>query len=381
MKKILSLSPTLTAGSWVCVEEYLKPIAENYDITTIGLGNGRGVPGTKTIKIPYPLFEKFNPKYGGNIYLNILYQIPLNLLSALYVIFWQPNVIISNGFTPILFSLPFVKLFNIPLVIYYGSFLSEVIKAKPYILPFFKFLNIFSSSVLVNSRGSLEDVSHFIDPKKVTIIEHWTDIKRVDHKEREDIRNKYQVTPSDYILLYVGRLVEEKGVLRLLQSLPLLKDVPHLQVWFVGNGKMQPEVEKAAQEYSFVKYKGFVTDRVLLREFYAIGDVCWTFADDTYVAKPGIESLAVGTPLMIPNTAAIIEKFEVGGKIDPHLIPNKVGWIVNDDNLSEVANLIKEIVVDRKTDSMRNDCHAYAQDKHSYKNIESAINIIKNYAK
>lgn len=378
--KILALSPTLTAGSWVCVEEYLKPIASEYNIITIGLGDGRGIPGTKTLKVPYPLFEKFNPKYGGNIYLNSLYQIPLQILSIFYTIFWRPKVIISNGFTPILCSLLFIKFFNIPTVIYYGSFLSEVIKAKPYILPFFKFLNNFVSCALVNSRGSLDDISLFIDKEKVKIIEHWTDIKLVEDAERSLIRQEYEVKKEDFILLYIGRLVEEKGVRRLLELLPKIKDIKNLKVWFVGNGKMQTEIEEAVQKYDFVYYKGFVTDRVKLRELFAIGDLCWTFADETYVAKPGIESLAVGTPLMIPNTAAIIEKFQVGGKINPCLIPSDVGWIINDDDLSSVANLLEHIVKERKTDSMRVSCQSYAKKKHSWKNIESAINIIRNYA-
>ena len=380
-RKILAVSPTLTAGSWVCVEEYLKPLAEDYLITTVGLGDGRGIPNTKTLKIPYPLFEKFNPKYGGNIYLNILYQIPLQILTALKVMFWQPKVVVSNGFTPVLASLIFIKLFNIPLVVYYGSFLSEVIKAKPYVLPFFKLLDKFVSCVFVNSTGSLDDVAHFISKDKVKVIEHWTDIAPVNEPERTELREKYAVKKSDYIFLYVGRLVEEKGVLKLLNMLSYLDGIENLQVWFVGNGKMQPEVEEAAQKYSFVHYKGFVTDRTLLREYYSVGDVCWTFADETYVAKPGIESLAVGTALMIPNTAAIIEKFEANEKINPKLIPTTVGWIVNDDDLPFVAKQIDDIVKNRTTDKMRADCHKYAEEKHSWSNIQSAINIIKNYAK
>src|SRR5205823_768768 len=57
---------------------------------------------------------------------------------------------------------------------------------------------------------------------------------------------------SDLVILFIGRLVPEKGVLDLLKTIPLvLERCPNhsIRFLFAGNGPLSNEVQKACQQW------------------------------------------------------------------------------------------------------------------------------------
>jgi len=377
--RILILTPTYTAGSGICVTEMAKLLNRDYEVMMIGLGEGKKVEGIKMIKIPYPSFESFNPKLGSNIFVNVLYQIPLQILGAFYLLRFRPDVVMSNGFTPILFSLPFIKILKPGVFVYYGSYLNRVVKNK-LIFNAIKSLDNFVDIIFVLTKGMGEDLYPLFSREKFVVIKHWTDIVPVYKKEREEIRKRYGLKNDDFILLFVGRFCLEKGLNQLVKVINKCTDIKNIQFWFVGSGVMEDKVMDLVKKRSDVLYKGFVTDRNKLRELYGASDLLWSFADESYVAKPAIEGLTVGVPLIIPNTAGVIEKYRWNIKVKKDLIPRNIGWIVDDENIDEICRLIKKIVEKKLiTWKIRESCIEYAKKNHTKKNMEAAVEKFKQF--
>lgn len=375
-KKILVLTPTLTGGSWVCVEELLSISKDKFKYRVIGLGpkRERELAGVKVLRIPYFMFDKLSSELGSNIFFNYFYQIPLMVVSLLATLIYRPALILSNGFTPLLLAMPVCKLLGIKVVIYYGSFLERVIKNK-FIFALFRRLDSFVDAVFVNSEGSKYDVSRFINVRKTLTIENWTDLRPVSDERRHELRRNYGVE-NKFVVLFVGKLSEDKPFEYLLDVADELKDSRDVEIWFVGSGPLSQVVTSAAAKLSNVKYLGFVGDVKKLVEIYIVADILWGYADETYLARPAIESLAVGTPIMVPNTPAIMEK---KGKmtLSPNLFPSSVGWLVDINNIDGAVSTINRIKEDsRSYNLMRESSVKHAQERYSRKNIEDAVELL-----
>ncbi|MCL4386049.1 MAG: hypothetical protein M1326_07035 [Cyanobacteria bacterium] len=103
----------------------------------------------------------------------------------------------------------------------------------------------------------------------------------------------------------------------------------------------------------------------------------WSYADETYLAKPAVESLASGTPILIPDVPALIKKAKEKIRINTSLVPKEIGWIVDKENLDEIIKLIIGLKENRlMLNKMKNNCYKFALERHSKKNIEFAIKML-----
>lgn len=374
--KILVLTPTFTGGSWVCVEGLLSFLKERFKYIVLGLGPKREgeLVGVKVVRIPYFMFDRLSSGLGSNIFFNYFYQFPLMLASTVAVLVCRPAVVLSNGFTPVLLAMPVCRVLKIPIIIYYGSFLERVVRNK-FIFALFKRLDGFVSAVFVNSEGSRYDVSRFIDFKKTLVIENWTDLRPMSDEQRQRLRRKLGVEKK-FVVAFVGKLSKDKPFDYLLKIAEKLKDSQDVEVWFVGAGPLSQIVTDAAAKLSNVKYFGFVRETKKLAELYTAADILWGYADETYLARPAIESLAVGTPIMVPNTPAILEK---KGRVtlSPTLFPSSVGWLVDINNLDEAISTVNRFKNNPQSYRlMRRACAEYAGRRYSRNNIEAAVEVL-----
>jgi len=363
----------------VCVEELISVSKKNFKYWVIGLGPQRRwkIEGVKATRMPYFMFDKLGSEYASNIFFNYIYQIPLMVVALFVVPIYRPAAILSNGFTPVLLAMPVCKLFGVRVVVYYGSFLERVIKSK-LLHVLFKRLNSFVDAVFVNSEGSRYDVSRFINAKKILVVEHWTDLQPLSFEERLRLRKKFGVDKK-FVILYVGKLSPDKPFDYLLEMTDTLCNLKDLVIWFAGSGPLSCLVEEAAAKIPVVSYLGFIEDPKKLIEFYSVADITWSYADETYLARPAIESLAVGTPIMIPNTPAVMEK---KGKCElpETLFPQEVGWLVAVNDIERVADLIKKIKDEKLSgNKRRRTCIEYARKHYSRKNIEAAVGLLESF--
>jgi glycosyltransferase involved in cell wall biosynthesis len=88
---------------------------------------------------------------------------------------------------------------------------------------------------------------------------------------------RHDLPEGEHRLLFVGRLIENKGCHDLLQSLTLLssKTRSRTTLWVVGDGDQRAQLERAARDLGVagkVRFFGMVTQQ-RLPDFYAAADV------------------------------------------------------------------------------------------------------------
>lgn len=114
--------------------------------------------------------------------------------------------------------------------------------------------------------------------------------------------------PDRYIL-FVGRLVPEKGVFELLRAYAALGETlqRHFGLVFVGDGPCRPELENRAGSIhqGTIKFPGFV-QRDQLPAYYALGEM---FVLPTYTDTWGLvvnEAMACGLPVIVSRVAGCV---------------------------------------------------------------------------
>lgn len=106
-----------------------------------------------------------------------------------------------------------------------------------------------------------------------------------------------RTTPT---VLFVGRMVPEKGIDLLLNIAESTEDV---EFWFCGSGPMADEVERQAKRLSNVRNLGYISDEARLIEIYneatvLAHPVCELNDWVEYYGGVIVEALACGTPVV-----------------------------------------------------------------------------------
>ncbi|RUS45286.1 glycosyltransferase family 4 protein [Cohnella sp. AR92] len=96
--------------------------------------------------------------------------------------------------------------------------------------------------------------------RHITVIPHCINeqiFKPSTHKSNESLR-----------ILYVGRLVEEKGLNILFNLIGKFKGRSDIEWWFVGDGPLRNQVESLSSDYSTVRYLGHTSKQNELAVIY-----------------------------------------------------------------------------------------------------------------
>ncbi|WP_207514961.1 glycosyltransferase family 4 protein [Longitalea luteola] len=165
-----------------------------------------------------------------------------------------------------------------------------------------------------------------------------------------EFREKYALDENKFKILFVGRIVKEKGVFSLLRSIPMLSCREDCQVVFVGDG---PDMEKLRKEaealkvMKYVRFAGFIPDHEC-DHFYANADILAfpTFFNEGFPMAL-FKSVAAGLPVITTRIRAAKD----------HLTsPDNALW-VEGESPESVASAIETLYNDhtlRKTMSANN---------------------------
>lgn len=157
------------------------------------------------------------------------------------------------------------------------------------------------------------------ETKNVYVLKNGIDLEKFSKcilpEERSEIRHGYNIRDNDIVIIYVGRVIPEKGVKELLIAVNLLDD-ERIKLLIVGSsdfarGKMTPYLSEV---HSIVKN---MKDRVLcvgyisndeLYKYYQIADIqvvpsMWEEA----AGLVSIEGMASGLPLVVTKSGGLIE--------------------------------------------------------------------------
>lgn len=276
-------------------------------------------------KIDWEVYEKKNgaeilriPWIAGFFYklvkfpkLEFLYLFPgLFIFTPFIMIFRRPNIVHAHGLIAGAVAIFWGKLFNIKVIIsthsiysfprtgMYYSFAKKVFGSAKYIL-------------CLSRQSSKEILSLGIKKGKIRQFTYWIDLKKFRRVDRARSKLGWG---KNFTVLFVGRLVLEKGIDVLLDS------VKHwnrkINLVFIGTGPAEKMIQSAAEEIPSVKFVGKV-DQQELPVFYSAADcVIVPSTHEEGFGRVIIESLACSTPVIASNRGAISEALdETVGKL------------------------------------------------------------------
>lgn len=211
---------------------------------------------------------------------------------------------VIHAFTPIVW-----KSFSTPLVAHYHHW-DDVSTPKEYLyLPTSHQLWLqcydIADQVITVSNYSANDISkRGVDKDKISIVPNGVDLKT------------YYPGPSskefdqwDTVLLYVGPLMERKGLKYLIRAMPdILNKHPNTGLLLVGSGERGPLVQLAENigVKENIQFEGFVSEGEL-PEYYRSADV---FVLPSLLEGFGmvlVEAMASGVPVVASNATSLPE--------------------------------------------------------------------------
>lgn len=369
---LLIATPELGGGSWICIYELVKVAFRHSETVVATLGLPKENPkGVKVFKIPYPSYQKMSQNISSNVLFVSLYKLPLFLMLTIVSLIYRPETIIGNGFITSIGCIVPAKIIRARMIAAFHGHISHTISLsiRRAIRGLFNSFDL----VTVNSIGSKEEASMLVDPRKILVIEHSAEEIFFQNRDRDELRKKMSLK-NKFVILYVGRMDAEKNFDALLSSFRSFDDSKDIMLLIVGTGNLEDQVRSMEKELANIKYFGYLTDREQLAELYTVADVVWSYADETYLAKPAIESLASGTPIIISDKPAIYKKARAGIRINPKLVPKEIGWIVDPSDKSAFVRLIYSIKAKKGVlNQMRHNCVRYAKTKHSPESFRKTV--------
>lgn len=90
-----------------------------------------------------------------------------------------------------------------------------------------------------------------IEGEKIVVVPHWIDVETINKKAKSNGAFIDNIKSSDYVFVFLGRLVKEKGPDILLDAFFILtKKVENAKLVFIGDGPLRRELEETCDKYN-----------------------------------------------------------------------------------------------------------------------------------
>ncbi len=318
-------------------------------------------PNITIFRIPW--IRGFFYKMKGPV-LQFIYTFPGLFVAAPFVILLtNPDVIHAHGIVAGFIGVFWAKAFNKRVVVSTHS-LYEFPKSGMYR----KFVTgIFqrADAVLTLSRQSSEEIESLgINKNKIKVFTYWVDLTKFKVQSAKLKVKEKLGFGKKFVVLYVGRLVSEKGIPELLKAAEAWNK--NITLVIAGTGPMEQEIKNKESKIKNIKFVGRV-EQDKLPDYYNAADL--VIVPSTHEEGFGrviIEAFACGIPVIGSNRGAIPEAMDesVGKLIDvtPENIKNAVEYFYTNPKMLE-----------RKSKNARK----FAEKRYSEKNIETIIDSYK----
>lgn len=210
--------------------------------------------------------------------------------------------------------------------------------------------------VWVVSKNAGEDLREFGYKGEYRIMRNGTDYKKGKSPEERinEIDRIYRIEPCELVFLFVGRMMWYKNLKIIIDSLKILKDKGiRFRMFFVGDGKDRPAVEKYAIQQGlkgYVEFTGAICDREKLRDYYSRADLFLFPSTYDTCGLVVMEAAACDCPsvLVRKSCAAEIVEDNVSGFLceeNAHSCAEVIANAVNDiDRLKQIGKNASDMV-------------------------------------
>lgn len=222
---------------------------------------------------------------------------------------------------------------------------------------FVKYLFENSKQILTLSNQSRQEVLDLgISSKRVSVFTYWVDQQVFAPFDKEKARKLLNIDKEVFVCLFVGRLVEVKGIRELLQAVNKTLDVMFL---IIGDGPLAREVKEAEKNLSNILFVGKIKNSKLPLYINASDVLIVPSTHEEGFGRVILEALSCGVPVIGANRGGIKE-----------VITSKVGRLfdITPANISlQLNDLLRNPI---KLKKMRQSARRYARVRFSNKNIK-----------
>lgn len=322
-------------------------------------------------KADWKIYEKIDrtsvlriPWLAGQFYklvtkpaLEFLYLLPgIFLVTPFIILSFDPDVINAHGLVAGFVAVIWGRLFGKRVVVSLHN-IYHFPKAGLY-RTLVKWIFNNASVVLNLSNQSVEEIRSLgILAKKVKVFTYWIDLNQF---KRIDNAKTILGWEEKFVVLFIGRLVTEKGVLELITSAKQWNKKIYLVI--VGTGPLSADIENQTKYMDNLIFVGAI-DNKDLQVYYSAADllVVPSIHEEGF-GRVILEALACGTPVIGSKRGAIVEAMD-----------NTVGRVI-DINAQNIKDTV-EYFYSNKTElkKISNNCRKFAERRYSEKNVETIV--------
>ncbi len=277
------------------------------------------------------------------------------------------EVIHAHGFIAALIALFLKRLDNKRIVV--STHAIYHFKGRP-ILAFFmkRILKPFDYILAVGQPSKAEVILDLSIPsEKVEVHPNWIDLSTFKSPGRQLAKERLGLS-GKFVVLFIGRLIEKKGVRVLLE---VAKKLPAATFVFIGDGEMEPAVEAAAKGGNLnVKKVGRLSqgqpeELKELINYYSAADVMASPVQyDEGFATVYLEALACETPILTAKKGQL-----------PHFLTDEVGVLLEEATVPAVYQTLSDWLKNReKLERLAEAARAYAVRHFSEDNVKVITN-------
>ena len=188
-------------------------------------------------------------------------------------------------------------------------------------------------------RGHVADIFD-VDERRVTVIPNGIDPRELRPAgDLQTLRSKF-AQPHEKLVLFVGRLVYEKGFQLALDAMPsVLEGVENVRFLVAGSGTHEAELKAQAERLGLSEhgsFLGWIGDDVL-HSLYRIADLCVVPSIYEPFGLVALEAMASGCPCIVADTGGLREVVPVG---------ERVGLRFNGGDAEHLGVMIERLLVD-----------------------------------
>jgi glycogen(starch) synthase len=188
-------------------------------------------------------------------------------------------------------------------------------------------------------RGHVADIFD-VDERRVAVIPNGIDPRELRPAgDLQALRREF-AQPHEKLVLFVGRLVYEKGFQLALDALPsVLEGVKDVRFLVAGSGTHEAELKEQAHRLGLSdhgSFLGWIGDDVL-HSLYRIADLCVVPSIYEPFGLVALEAMASGCPCIVADTGGLREVVPVG---------ERVGLRFNGGDAEHLGVMIERLLVD-----------------------------------
>jgi len=258
------------------------------------------------------------------------------------------------------------------------------VSTQKMLIPFYKYALKNADLVLFNSKWMQDQSLKLATPKQYRVFNNSLDTKKfspMPKEEIEKIRKENNIPKNAKILLFLGHLIEKKGVEYLIEAFPaILKSHPDTFLFIGGYGPREQALKELTKRFK-VEDKVLFTGKLEaditplyfnLADIFVLPSIIDSKGDTETLGVVAMEALSCETPVICSK---------VGGL--PDVVTSKVGILVKSKDPFELHKAICDLLADdKKRHSLGKEGRMRIiekfGDKAALNNLKECYNLIKD---